>query len=102
VPSSSRVVDITLATAVLTFWSPLMVVLALSLVIQSAGPILQRGNHITSDGRRVTSIRFRSQSSRVWGAVVAAGLDTLPQYFDVILGRLRLADVEVGHLPQEH
>ena len=95
----TRAAEIALASVALAFWFPTMLVIYLALIIAGARPPIRSSQHVTADGRLVRSIRFHTDGTRIGRLVRPNGLDALPQYFDVVRGRLRLGDIDRRLLP---
>jgi len=110
-----RLVDFTLATALLIASAPLLLAIAIAIRLSSRGPILFRQERIGLHNRPFTVVKFRSmidgaedESGPVWAAerdprVTPIGrwlrrwrLDELPQLWNVIKGDMSL----VGPRPE--
>ena len=63
--------------------------------MEGGRPLVQPGGHVTPQGRRVQSVRFRTELGYVGRMLKSTGLDALPQYAEVLRGRLALRDVDL-------
>ena len=110
-----RLLDIFLALLVFTFTWPLMILTAIAVRMDSAGPVLFRQERCGHHGRPFTVLKFRSMSADaeaksgpVWASegdprITRVGrfirktrLDELPQVFNVLLGDMSM----VGPRPE--
>jgi Undecaprenyl-phosphate glucose phosphotransferase len=110
-----RVVDMGGAAFALTFFSPIMVMIAIAVKLSSKGPILYYQERMGLDGRIFKMLKFRSmpvnveaQSGAVWAKpgddratpfgkwLRRTSLDELPQFFNVLWGQMSL----VGPRPE--
>ncbi len=97
--------DICIASVVLLLTSPVLVLLALGVRISSPGPVFYRQRRIGLDGEEIILTKFRTlrrlQAQRIQGEREVDGevtrlgrwlqrfsLDDLPQFFNVLQGRL--------------
>lgn len=114
-----RVVDVTVAICVLTVFSPLLALIALSIKLDSPGPVLFRQTRIGKGGSRFTCYKFRSmrkdaeeqlpqlmalneasgpifkiredpRMTRVGKFLRRTSLDELPQLINVLKGEMSL------------
>jgi lipopolysaccharide/colanic/teichoic acid biosynthesis glycosyltransferase len=113
---SKRLVDIVVSVAGLVVLAPLMLVIALAVKLDSAGPALYRQVRVGREGRPFEILKFRSMADQggcaETGALVTAGddpritrvgaflrrwkLDELPQLVNVLTGEMSL----VGPRPE--
>jgi exopolysaccharide biosynthesis polyprenyl glycosylphosphotransferase len=119
-----RVVDLTLAAVLLLIASPLMIVIAILIKLDSRGPILFRQQRVGENARRFDMLKFRSMSAdaesritevlrEIEGGIVhkhkddprvtrlgrvlrRTSLDELPQLINVLMGDMSL----VGPRPE--
>lgn len=110
-----RIVDIGGALFALTFFGPLMVLIAIGVKLSSRGPIFYHQERMGLDGRTFKMLKFRSMpvnAEAKTGAVWAkpgddratpfgkwlrhTSLDELPQFFNVLTGQMSL----VGPRPE--
>lgn len=109
-----RVIDFTLASAALVILSPVLLLVALTIVAVSPGPVFYRGERVGKDGRIFRIYKFRSMvmnAEKLGGPSTALNdprllpfgrfmrkykLDELPQLINVIKGEMSL----VGPRPQ--
>jgi lipopolysaccharide/colanic/teichoic acid biosynthesis glycosyltransferase len=91
---SPKLNDTVVAFAALLFWSPAILVISAALLVEGGRPLVQRGGHITRQGRLIHSVRFRTELGHVGRVLKSTGLDALPQYAEVLRGRLALSDVD--------
>ena len=101
--------DYVLATLLLMFASPLMVVIAIGVKTSSPGPVLYRQRRVGWNGKEFTMLKFRSmpvEAERDTGPIWASkmdkratpfgaflrktSLDELPQLFNVLRGEMSL------------
>ncbi len=103
-----RASDIILASIALVVLSPLMIVLALAVRLQSPGPAIFRQRRYGLDGQEITIYKFRSMTvcedghrieqarrgdarvTRLGAWLRRTSLDELPQLVNVIQGRMSL------------
>jgi Undecaprenyl-phosphate glucose phosphotransferase len=110
-----RIVDIAGAAFALTFFSPIMLTIAIAVKFSSKGPILYYQERMGLDGRIFKMLKFRSmpvnaeaQTGAVWAKpgddratpfgkwLRRTSLDELPQFFNVLRGQMSL----VGPRPE--
>jgi len=101
-----RVIDLLVAGALLAFAAPLMLLVALAIRFESAGPVLVRESCIGLRGRRFQMLRFRTvrfdldPSVPLWsrnptplGEVLRfTRIEALPQLINVIRGEMSIID----------
>lgn len=104
-----RMLDIFLALLVFTFTWPLMILTAMAVRFDSAGPVLFRQERCGHHGRPFTLLKFRSMTAdaeaksgpvwaregdpritRVGSFIRKTRLDELPQVFNVLLGDMSM------------
>jgi exopolysaccharide biosynthesis polyprenyl glycosylphosphotransferase len=106
---SKRLMDIIISALVLVVLSPVIALIALAVRLESRGGVLYSQERIGRDGRRFTMYKFRSmkadaekegpvwgtgaddaRSTRVGRVLRRAGLDELPQLYNVLRGEMSL------------
>lgn len=113
-PSAKRIIDFTLALAGLTILSPILIVVALLIKLDTAGPILYQGNRVGLHGKPFKMMKFRTmvvgadklggsstpnddpRITRVGKFLRRYKLDELPQLLNVLRGEMSF----VGPRPQ--
>jgi lipopolysaccharide/colanic/teichoic acid biosynthesis glycosyltransferase len=109
---SRRALDVVLATTGLVVLSPVMLLIALAIRLESRGPVLFRQVRVGAGGTLFTLVKFRSMRAagsgpevttrddarvtRVGRRLRRAGLDELPQLLNVLRGEMTL----VGPRPE--
>lgn len=97
-----RVFDLVISATVLVILSPVFVVVAVAIKIDSKGPVLFRQNRTGKDGRIFKMYKFRSmvadndvldascgdKYTRVGKFIRRTSLDELPQFINVFLGQM--------------
>jgi exopolysaccharide biosynthesis polyprenyl glycosylphosphotransferase len=105
-----RATDLTVACALLAFTLPLMMMVALAIKFDSAGPVFYRQERVGLVGRRFAILKFRSMrrdaeadGRPVWAAadddritrvgqfIRCTRIDELPQLFNVLRGEMSIA-----------
>jgi len=106
---AKRCEDVAVATLALILVSPLMIVTALAIVLESPGPVLFRQSRKGLNGREFTLLKFRSMHcehadphaarqtcrddvrvTRVGRLIRRSSIDELPQLFNVIKGSMSI------------
>ncbi|MBT8439928.1 MAG: undecaprenyl-phosphate glucose phosphotransferase, partial [Gammaproteobacteria bacterium] len=101
--------DYVLATILLIFASPLMVLIAIGVKFSSSGPVLYRQKRVGWNGKEFTMLKFRSMpvtaehdTGPIWASKMdkratpfgsflrKTSLDELPQLFNVLRGEMSL------------
>lgn len=85
-----RVLDIAIAAVLLVALSPLLLLIALAVRLESPGPVLQGYKKIGRGFRLFNLLKFRT-GSKAGLFIRKTGLDNLPQLFNVLVGDLSLA-----------
>jgi putative colanic acid biosynthesis UDP-glucose lipid carrier transferase len=104
--SLKRAEDLLVASAILVFIAPLLVITAIAVKLTSPGPVLFRQQRYGLDGREFSILKFRTmrhcpqdaafvQATRNDARVTPLGaflrktsIDELPQFFNVLLGQM--------------
>ena len=110
-----RLIDIVISAIGLLFLSPLFLILAILIKVESCGPVFYRARRVGKDGELFDLLKFRSMvagADKVGPAITASGdgrvtgvgrfirrtkLDELPQLFNVLRGEMSL----VGPRPED-
>lgn len=113
-PSAKRIIDFTLALGGLTILSPILIVVALFIKLDTAGPVLYQGNRVGLHGKPFKMMKFRTmvvgadklggsstpnddpRITRVGKFLRRYKLDELPQLLNVLRGEMSF----VGPRPQ--
>ena len=103
-----RFEDILGASLILTLISPLMIAIALAVKLTSPGPVIFRQTRYGIDGKPIKVWKFRSMTvvedgavikqasrndnrlTRIGGFLRRSSLDELPQFFNVLQGRMSI------------
>jgi putative colanic acid biosysnthesis UDP-glucose lipid carrier transferase len=103
-----RVSDIVLASLILLFMTPVLLLIAVGVKLSSPGPIVFKQRRNGLDGEEIMVYKFRSMRAQDNGAVVAqatktdprvtpfgafirrTSLDELPQFINVLQGRMSI------------
>ena len=103
-----RLIDLILAGALLALAAPLMLLVALAIRAESAGPVLVRESCIGLRGRRFQMLKFRTvrhdpdRSLPLWsrkptplgGVLRFTRIEALPQLINVIRGEISIVDAD--------
>ena len=108
-----RLLDITIASAALVALSPIIVLVALAVRLDSRGPVLFRCSRVGRGGRHLAVLKFRKMRDGVSGPLLTAAnddrftpigrflaktkLDEIPQFWNVLRGGMSL----VGPRPED-
>jgi len=102
-----RLAEFVAACALITFALPLMAIVAIAIKCDSPGPIFERQQRVGSGGRRFDALRFRTlhavedadlawhrapHMTRLGPYLRYAGIDALPQLFNVLRGDMSIID----------
>jgi lipopolysaccharide/colanic/teichoic acid biosynthesis glycosyltransferase len=100
----NRALDVTVACILILFTSPLMVIVALAIKLDSPGPVLSRTNRFGHDRpNRADILKFRTtvfepailgrgpRLTRVGQFLYVTRIDDLPQLFNLLRGDLSLS-----------
>jgi lipopolysaccharide/colanic/teichoic acid biosynthesis glycosyltransferase len=107
-----RISDIALASAVLLFCLPLLLVVAFAIRLETRGPILDRHPRIGRGGRRFDMLNFRvsryhdaqmrtrwgNERTRVGEFLCCTRMERLPEFVNVLRGDLTIFPSN-GHTP---
>lgn len=104
-----RLMDIVISTVILTVFSPLWLLIALAIKIDSKGPVLYKQKRVGKDGKEFTIYKFRSmiheaesmtgprwaeredaRITRIGRLIRPARLDEAPQFLNVLKGEMSL------------
>jgi lipopolysaccharide/colanic/teichoic acid biosynthesis glycosyltransferase len=102
-----RLADVVIACVLLAITSALMIIVALAIKLESAGPVLERQERIGRGGRRVQRLKFRTtvhhpehvapawaqQTTQVGQFLRYTRINALPQLINVLRGEITLADL---------
>jgi len=102
-----RLADVVIACVLLAIASALMIIVALAIKLESAGPVLERQERIGRGGRPFQRLKFRTamddprhttpawarQTTQVGQFLRHARIDDLPQLINVLRGEITLADL---------
>lgn len=105
-----RLADLSIAVMLLVLTLPLIVLVALAIKLESAGPILTRRGQLNRNGRRFELLRFRTTVYRAWTTVPQrtrigrflhyTRIDDLPQLVNVLRGELTFVGSETDRSDQ--
>jgi lipopolysaccharide/colanic/teichoic acid biosynthesis glycosyltransferase len=112
-PWTKRPYDLAVALALLVLLSPLLLLLALAVKLESAGPVLYRSRRVGLRGREFAMLKFRKMHrdatgppltspaderlTRLGSLLVRTKLDEVPQLWNVVRGDMSL----VGPRPED-
>lgn len=97
-----RILDLALAAVLLVVLSPVLLVVAIAVKLDSPGPVLFRQERVGKDGQIFKILKFRSMAAdndvldnscedkytRIGGVLRRTSLDELPQLFNVLMGQM--------------
>jgi lipopolysaccharide/colanic/teichoic acid biosynthesis glycosyltransferase len=113
-PICKRAFDVVVSLTALVILSPILIVIAIAIRLESRGPVLYAGRRVGKDGKSFSMYKFRTMvvnADKIGGSstpdddprITACGkflrrhkLDELPQLFNVLLGSMSI----VGPRPQ--
>jgi lipopolysaccharide/colanic/teichoic acid biosynthesis glycosyltransferase len=101
-----RLVDMLIASILLTITAPLLLLVALAIRLESPGPILVKETCIGLGGRRFQMLKFRTflhdpdqmkpiwarKATRVGEALRFTRIEALPQLFNLLRGEMSIID----------
>ena len=101
-----RLADVVIACVLLAIASALMIIVALAIKLESAGPVLERQTCVGRGGRRFQKLKFRTTvhepklAAAAWARKTTqlseflrhTGIDDLPQLINVLRGEMSLID----------
>jgi lipopolysaccharide/colanic/teichoic acid biosynthesis glycosyltransferase len=104
----SRLGDIVIACLVVAITLPLMLIVALAIMLESAGPVLDRQTCIGCGGRRFQVLKFRTtvhnpahatvawtpKTTRISQFLRCTRIEDLPQLINVLRGEMSIIDRE--------
>ena len=103
---TARLDDLIIACSLLAFTLPLIIIIAVAIKCESAGPVLSRKELIGSGGRRQALLKFRTTAerpepdwqrgwrlTRMGQFLRYTRMDELPQLLNVLLGEVSLAEL---------
>jgi putative colanic acid biosysnthesis UDP-glucose lipid carrier transferase len=101
-----------IASAVLVFTLPLLVIVGLAIKCDSPGPVLEREERSGTGGRRIESLRFRCSRvnplypsrlviTRTGRFLLYTRIADLPQFINVLFGR-EIALIDNGRPHHKH
>ena len=91
-----RIVDVVVSAAALVLTSPIMLLAAVAIRLDSAGPVIVRHRRVGKDGVPFEMCRFRSTggdgegSTRVGRVLRGTSIDELPRLWNVLRGDMSL------------
>ena len=103
-----RLSDIVLSLLILTLIAPLMLVIAIAVKLESRGPLIFKQRRYGLEGNEIVVYKFRSmnvtedgntirqaekndaRNTRVGGYLRRTSMDELPQFFNVLQGRMSI------------
>jgi lipopolysaccharide/colanic/teichoic acid biosynthesis glycosyltransferase len=101
---STLLTDIVIASILLAFTFPLLLLVALALKLEAPAPVLERRECIGRGGRRLQMLKFRTaihyhakptwarQTTRVGEFLRYTRIEALPQLINVLRGELSIID----------
>lgn len=90
---SLHLIDTAASAAILVALSPLMLLLAVAVKLDSPGPAFCPNERLNAEGRRYLSLKFCVRRSGLGTILRQFSLDELPGFIGVLLGEARLADL---------
>jgi lipopolysaccharide/colanic/teichoic acid biosynthesis glycosyltransferase len=105
-----RLADFVIASVLLAITLPLMIIVALAIKVESAGPILDRQSCSGRGGRRFQMLKFRTtvldpehatpawarKTTEVGQFLRPTRIESLPQLINVLRGEMSIIDREAG------
>jgi lipopolysaccharide/colanic/teichoic acid biosynthesis glycosyltransferase len=99
-----RLLNTVLAGVLLVFTAPLLIIVAVAIRCETAGPILVNQTWTGRNGRRFQALSFRTtewdEGRERWGLVTKVGsfvqqtrIEALPQLINVLRGEISLIDM---------
>lgn len=88
-----RLIDIAGSAAALILLSPLLVLLAMLLKVDSSGPVFCVRERVRSDGGHFWLLKFCTQRTWLGLCVRRFSIDELPRFISVLLGEVSLIEL---------
>lgn len=117
---AKRVLDLSVAAALIVFLAPVMALIALLIRLDSRGPVFFRQNRTGLRGRPFAILKFRSmavlengetivqatkddaRTTRIGRILRKTSLDELPQLFNVLMGEMSLVGPRPHAIAHDH
>jgi len=95
VPLRKQILDVAVASLALLALSPLLLLLALAVALDSRGPVVHISRRVGRNGRIFPCFKFRTMTgpgavSRLGSFLRRYGLDELPQFVNVLRGEMSI------------